>query len=99
MQQNLLTSVSGPGIAHAVSNISSRSYIMIPIVLYSGNTMRSIPGRPILVPFTMSHILRTFARTSSFVCRRGMGYWKTHTSTLSGELEMSPGLDMMMVGE
>jgi len=27
------------------------------------------------------------------VCRRGMGYLKTHTPTVSGELEMSPGRD------
>jgi len=69
--------------SHAVSNISCRSY-MIPIVEYSGNTIRSIPGRPLFVPLTMSHILRAFSRTSSFVCNRGIGYWNTHTPTVSG---------------
>jgi len=39
----------------AVSNISSGSY-MIPCVLYSGNTMRSIPGRPRLIPPIISAI-------------------------------------------
>ena len=42
-------SVSGPGMVTAVANISSRSY-MIPCVLYSGNTMRSMPGRPAFMP-------------------------------------------------
>ena len=53
-------SVSGPGIVTAVANISSRSYMM-PCVLYSGNTIRSIPGRPCFMPSIFSQMLATFA--------------------------------------
>ena len=96
LQASANISVNGPGISHAVANISSLSYMM-PMVEYSGNTMISIPGNPILVPLTMSHIFWALAYTSSVVWRRGMGYWKTQTPTVSGELEMSPWRDMMMM--
>jgi hypothetical protein len=44
----------------AVSNISFGLY-MIPMVLNSGNTIKSIPGRPILVPTTISQIFLALA--------------------------------------
>jgi hypothetical protein len=56
---------------------------MIPMVLNSGNTIKSIPGRPILVPTTISQIFLALAITSSVVCSRGIEYWKTHTPTVS----------------
>jgi len=49
-------SVSSPGIDAAVAYISAESY-MIPCVEYSGNTTRSIPGRPLFIPTTISAIL------------------------------------------
>ena len=61
---------------------------MIPMVEYSGKTMRSIPGRPTLTPFTMSQIFLAFSITSSLVCNRGMGYWKTQTPTVSSDEEI-----------
>ena len=36
----------------------------------------------------------TFFITSSRVWSRGILYWKTHTPTVSGELEMSPWRDI-----
>ena len=54
-----------------LSYISFGSYMM-PWVEYSGNTTRSMPGRPAFMPTTISAILRAFARTSLRVCRRGI---------------------------
>ena len=63
--------VSSPGTVAAVAIISSLSY-MIPMVLYSGNTTRSMPGRPSFMPLIISAILRALSRTSALVCRRGI---------------------------
>ena len=86
-------SVSGPGIVVAVANISALSYMM-PCVEYSGKTIRSMPGSPCFVPTTRSQMRSTFFITSSRVWSRGILYWKTHTPTVSGELEMSPWRDI-----
>ena len=90
-------SVSGPGIVVAVANISALSYMM-PCVEYSGKTIRSMPGSPCFVPTTRSQMRSTFFITSSRVWSRGILYWKTHTPTVSGELEMSPWRDIYGVG-
>ena len=87
-------SVTGPGMLTAVANISSRSYMM-PCVLYSGNTIKSMPGKPCFMPSMMPQIFLTFSCTSSFVCNLGILYWYTHTPTVSGELLMSPCLDIV----
>lgn len=63
--------VSSPGMVVAVSIISPGSY-MIPMVLYSGNTTRSMPGRPSFMPLIISAILRALSSTSARVCRRGI---------------------------
>ena len=64
-------SVSSPGTLDAVSYISLGSY-MIPWVLYSGKIARSMPGKPIFMPFSISPIFLAFSSTSFFVCRRGI---------------------------
>jgi hypothetical protein len=43
----------------------------------------------------MPQIFLTFSCTSSFVCNLGILYWYTHTPTVSGELLMSPCLDIV----
>jgi hypothetical protein len=45
------------------------------IVEYSGNTIKSIPGKPFLTPFTISQIFSAFSTTSSVVCNLGILYW------------------------
>ena len=45
---------------------------IMPWVEYSGKITRSIPGRPVFMPTTMSAILRALSRTSALVCRRGI---------------------------
>ena len=47
----------------AVSSISWRSYMM-PCVLYSGKTTRSMPGKPSLMPSIIRAMLRALSRTS-----------------------------------
>ena len=63
--------VSSPGMVAAVAIISSLSYMM-PMVLYSGNTTRSMPGRPSFMPSTILAMLRALSSTSALVCRRGI---------------------------
>ena len=70
-QQDSESQIFTPGQDEAVSYISRSSYMM-PCVEYSGKITRSMPGRPIFMPSIISAILRAFARTSSFVCRRGI---------------------------
>ena len=67
------------------------------MVEYSGKIIRSMPGKPVLTPLTISQIFLAFSVTSSLVWSRGIGYWKTQTPTVSGELEISPCRDMMQV--
>ncbi len=63
--------VSSPGMVAAMAIISSLSYMM-PMVLYSGNTTRSMPGRPSFMPLIISAIWRALSSTSALVCRRGI---------------------------
>ena len=63
--------VSSPGTVAAVSIISSGSYMM-PMVLYSGNTTRSMPGRPTFMPLIISAMARALSSTSARLCRRGI---------------------------
>ena len=69
----------------------------MPCVEYSGKTIISIPGKPCFIPLTSSHIFPTFSITSSQLWRRGIGYWYTHTPTVSGEEEISPVLARFIV--
>lgn len=46
----------------------------MPCVEYSGNIIISIPGKPILVPLTISQIFLAFSITCSVECILGIGY-------------------------
>ena len=63
-------SVSNPGTLAALSNISWRSY-MIPCVEYSGKMIRSIPGKPCLIPTTMSAICSQLRSDALLVVQAG----------------------------
>lgn len=65
-QASAKIAVSSPGTVAAVSYISFASY-MIPCVEYSGNTTRSMPGRPRFMPTSISAILRALSSTSAWV--------------------------------
>src|SRR2546426_4886604 len=63
-QASAKTSVSGPG---TVVDSSFHFFGLNPWVLYSGNKIKSRPGRPALFPETKVVIRRQFAKTSCFV--------------------------------
>ena len=41
---------------------------MMPMVLYSGKTTRSMPGKPIFMPSTMSAIARALCQHLGLAC-------------------------------
>ena len=68
-----------------------RNQIFVIQELWPMSRELTIPGNPILTPFTMSQIFLALAITSSLVCNLGIGYWNTQHPTVSSELEIWKG--------